>query len=109
MPSRTSEHRVEVQVDQKCHCFRGTTKYIPTGSPESVLPEPLLRHTQVNCLLSVKEKQQYKDHLCLFRTKTRYSHGHITSTLIIHISCSQIVNQNLNTIRGIFVECQLIN
>ena len=54
------------------------------GCPDSVLPEPLLRHTQVNCLLSDKDKQPYKDHLCLFRALTMYLHGH--SNLDAHTS-----------------------
>ena len=49
-----------------------------------MLPEPLLRHTQVNCLLSDKDKQTYKDHLCLFRALTMYLHGH--SNLDAHTS-----------------------
>ena len=46
------------------------------GCPDSVLPEPLLRHTQVNCLLSNKDKEPYKDHLCLFRALAMYMNGH---------------------------------
>ena len=46
------------------------------GRPDSALPEPLLRHNQVNCLLSDKDKQPYKYHLCLFRALTMYWHGH---------------------------------
>ena len=44
--------------------FAALLKNIPMGCPDSVLPEPLLRHTQVNCLLSNKEDEPYKDHLC---------------------------------------------
>ena len=46
------------------------------GSPDSVLPEPLLRHTQVNCLLSNKDKEPYKDHLCIFRALVMNMNGH---------------------------------
>ena len=46
------------------------------GCPDSVLPEPLLRHTQVNCLLSIKDKESYKDHFCLFRALAMYMNGH---------------------------------
>ena len=46
------------------------------GCPDSVLPEPLLRHTQVNRLLSNKDKEPYKDHLCLFRALAMYMNGH---------------------------------
>ena len=47
------------------------------GCPDSVLPEPLLKKHSVNCLSSDKNKQPYKDHLCLFRALTMYLHGHI--------------------------------
>ena len=46
------------------------------GCLDSVLPEHLLRHTQVNCLLSDKDKQPRKDHLCLFRALTRSLYCH---------------------------------
>ena len=46
------------------------------GCPESVLPEPLLRHKQVNCLLSTKDNETYKDHLCPFRALAMYMNGH---------------------------------
>ena len=35
----------------------------------------LLRHTQVNCLLSNKDKELYKDYLCLFRALAMYTNG----------------------------------
>ena len=54
------------------------------GCPDFVLPKPILRHTQVNCLLSEKDKQPYKDHLCLFCALTMYLHGH--SNLVAHTS-----------------------
>ena len=56
--------------------FAALLKNIPMGCPDSVLPEPLLRHTQVNCLLSNKDKEPYKDHLCLFRALAMYMIGH---------------------------------
>ena len=77
--------KVEVQVDHKCYYFCCTTeKNIPMGCPDSVLPEPLLKNHSVNCLLSDKNKQPYKDHLCLFRALTMYLHGH--SNLDAHTS-----------------------
>ena len=47
--------------------FAALLKKIPMGCAVSVLPEPLLRHTHVNCLLSNKDKEPYKNHLGLFR------------------------------------------
>ena len=46
------------------------------GCPDSVLPEPLLKNHSVNCLLSNKDKEPYKDHLCLFRALAMYMNGH---------------------------------
>ena len=46
------------------------------GCLDSVIPEPLLRHAQVNTLLSSKDKEPYKDHLCLFRALAMYMNGH---------------------------------
>ena len=54
------------------------------GWPDSVLPEPLLKNHSVDCLLSDKNKQPYKDHLCIFRALTMYLHGH--SNLDAHTS-----------------------
>ena len=56
--------------------FAALLKNIPMGCPDSVLPEPLLRHKQVNCILSDKDKQPYNDHFCLFRALRMYLHGH---------------------------------
>ena len=56
--------------------FAALLKNIPMECPDSVLPEPLLRHTQVKCLLSNKDKEPYKDHLCLFRAWAMYMNGH---------------------------------
>ena len=51
-------------------------KNIPMGCPDSVLPEPLLKNHSVNCLLSNKDKEVYKDNLCLFRAMAMYMNGH---------------------------------
>ena len=64
--------------------FAALLRNIPMVCPDSVLPELLLRHTIVNCLLSDKNKQPFKDHLCLFRAFTMYFHGH--SNLHAHTS-----------------------
>ena len=64
--------------------FAALLKNIPMGCPDSILPEPLLRHKQVNCLLLDKDEQPYKNHLCLFRALTMYLHGH--SNIDVHTS-----------------------
>ena len=56
--------------------FAALLKNIPIGCPDSVLPEPSLRHTEVNCLLSNKKKEPYKDHIGLFRALVMYMKGH---------------------------------
>ena len=42
----------------------------------NVLPDHLLKNHSVNCLLMDKDKQPYKDHLCLFRALKIYLHDH---------------------------------
>ena len=83
--------------------FAALQKNIPMGCLDSVLPEPLVRHTQVNCLLTGRNKQPYNDDLCLFRALTLYLHGY--SYLDAHTS--QLFNQNLDTIRRTFEELLL--
>ena len=56
--------------------FAALLKNIPLGCPDSVLHEVFLKNHSVNCLLSDKDKQPYKDRLCLFRALTMYLHGH---------------------------------
>ena len=56
--------------------FAALPKNIPMGCPDSVLPEPLLKNHSVNCLLSYKDKEPYKDHLCLFGALAMYMNGH---------------------------------
>ena len=56
--------------------FAALLKNIPMGCPDSVLPEPLLKNHSVNCLLSNKDKEPYKDHLCLLRALAMYMNGH---------------------------------
>ena len=56
--------------------FAALLKNIPMGCPDAVLPEPLLKNHYVNCLLSNKDKEPYKDHLCLFRALAMYMNGH---------------------------------
>ena len=46
------------------------------GCPHSVLPEFLLRHTQVNGVLSNTGKETDKDNLCLFRAMVLNMKGH---------------------------------
>ena len=56
--------------------FAALLKNIPMGCPDPVLPEPLLKNHSVNCLLSNKDKEPYKDHLCVFRALAMYMNGH---------------------------------
>ena len=56
--------------------FAALLKKTPMGCPDSVLPETLLKNHSVNCLLSNKDKEPYKDHLCLFRALAMYMNGH---------------------------------
>ena len=56
--------------------FVALLKNIPMGCPHSVPPEHLLKNHSVNCLLSKKDKEPYKDHLCLFRALTMCKNRH---------------------------------
>ena len=56
--------------------FAALLNNIPMGCPDSVLPEPPLKNHSVNCFLSNKDKEPYKDHLCLFRALAMYMNGH---------------------------------
>ena len=56
--------------------FAVLLKNVPMGCPDSVLPELLPQNTQVNCLLSSKNQEPYKDHLCLFRALAMYINEH---------------------------------
>ena len=56
--------------------FDALLKKIPMGCPDSALPEPLLKNHSPNCLLSNKDKEPHKDHLCLFRALAMYMNGH---------------------------------
>ena len=54
--------------------FAAWLKNIPMGCPDFLLPE--LKNHSVNCLLSNKDKEPYRDHLCLFRALAMYMNGH---------------------------------
>ena len=56
--------------------FAALLKNIPMGCPDSVLPEPQPKNDYVNCLLSNKDKEPYKDHKCLIRALAMYMNGH---------------------------------
>ena len=46
------------------------------GCKDTVLPEPLLRNHNVNCLISERNtRQPYNDNLCLFRALALHLHG----------------------------------
>ena len=47
--------------------FCALLKNIPMGFIDAVLPELLLRQSDVNCLVSNGYGETYKDYLCLFR------------------------------------------
>ena len=56
--------------------FAALLKDIPMGCKDTVLPEPLLRNRNVNCLTFEKNTlQPYNDNLCLFRALALHFHG----------------------------------
>ena len=56
--------------------FAALLKNIPMRCPDSVISETLLRHKEVNCLLSNKDRDPYEDNLCLLRASAMYMNGH---------------------------------
>ena len=56
--------------------FASLLKDVPMGCKNSVLPEPLLKNQNVNCLTYEQNtKKPYKDNLCLFRALALHLHG----------------------------------
>ena len=56
--------------------FASLLKDVPMGCKDTVLPEPLLRNCNVNCLTFERNtRQPYNDNLCLFRALTLHLHG----------------------------------
>ena len=56
--------------------FAALLKDVPMGCKDSVLPEPVLRNCNVNCLtFEGKTRQPYNDNLCLFRALALHLHG----------------------------------
>ena len=56
--------------------FASLLKDVPMGCKDTVLPEPLLKNHNVNCLTFEKNASQpYNDNLCLFRELALHLHG----------------------------------
>ena len=56
--------------------FASLLKDVPVGCKDTVLPEPLLKNNNVNCLTFEKNTlQPYNDNLCLFRALALILHG----------------------------------
>ena len=56
--------------------FASLLKDVPMGCKDTVLPEPLLRNCNVNCLTFEKNtRQPYNDNLCLFRAVALHLFG----------------------------------
>ena len=56
--------------------FASLLKDVPMGCKDTVLPEPLLRNCNVNCLtFEKKTRQPYNDNFCLFRAVALHFFG----------------------------------
>ena len=56
--------------------FASLLKDVPMGCKDTVLPEPLLRNCNVNCLnFERNTREPYNDNLCLFRALALHLHG----------------------------------
>ena len=72
------------RANTKCKFYKLTNSSIfvsllqdvPMGCEDTVLPEPLLRNGNVNCLTFQRNtRQPYNDNLCLFRALALHLHG----------------------------------
>ena len=60
----------------KLTLFASLLKDLPMGCKDTILPEPLLKNHNVNCLTFEKNTvQPYNDTLCLFRALALHLHG----------------------------------
>ena len=56
--------------------FASLLKDVPMGCKDTVVPEPLLKNHNVNCLMYEKNTLQHcNDNLCLFRVLALHLHG----------------------------------
>ena len=75
MYTRESQYQMEVLQTDKPESFSALLKNAPMGCKDSVLPEPLLKNQNANCLTYEKNtKNPYKDNLCLFRALALHLH-----------------------------------
>ena len=75
--------------------FAALLKDIPMGCKDTVLPEPLLKNHNVNCLTLKKNiLQPYNDNFCLFRALALHLHGNKK----LEEETSKIFNLFLNNI-----------
>ena len=75
--------------------FASLFKDVPMGCKDTVLPEPLLRNGDVNCLTYEKNTlKPYNDILCLFRALALHLHGNKK----LEEETSKIFNLFLNNI-----------
>ena len=77
--------------------FSSLLKDVPLGCKDTVLPEPLLRNCNVNCLTFERNtRQPYNDNLCLFRALALHLHGNEK----LEEETSKIFNLFLNNCGG---------
>ena len=87
--------------------FAALLKNIPMGCPDSVLPEPLLKNHSINCFLSNKDKEPYKDHLCIFSALAMRMNGHKDGDSHTSRYLTDFISKSgydPNIFRGVFVE-----
>ena len=66
-----------IRFNYERYHFAALLKNIPLGCLDSVLPEPLLRNPEVNCLVSNGHDVPYNDNLCLFRAISIHLFGSV--------------------------------
>ena len=69
---------------------------IPMGCIDAVLPEQLLRRSDVNCLVSNGYGETYKDYLCLFRAVAAHLYRSSELEMRMQQICSVLFFTNLD-------------
>ena len=76
----------------KLTIFASLLKDVPMGCKNTVLPEPLLKNHNLNCLtFEINTRQPYNDNLCLFRA------------LALHLHCNEKLEEETSKIFNLFL------
>ena len=90
----------------KLTVFAALLKDVPVGCKDAVLPEPLLRKGNINCLtFEENTRQPYNDNLCLFPALALHMHGNKCleeeTSKLFNLFIKKRDGLNLNEFRGV--------